>query len=111
MKISEIAAKIGVEEVCQIENEEFDIKKGYCCDLISEVMGRAEADSIWITVHTNMNVLAVASMLELKAVIISEGHKVDENFIKKAKEEQIALFYSDENSFILSGKLYGIGIR
>lgn len=111
MKISEISSNIGVEEVYKYENQEFDIKKGYCCDLMSEVMGKAEADSIWITVHTNMNVLAVASMLELKAVIIAEGHKVDENFIKRAEEEKIALFYSDENSFILSGKLYENGIR
>lgn len=111
MKISEIAEKIGVEAVYEPKDGDIDIKKGYCCDLMSEVMGRAEADSIWVTVHTNMNVLAVASMLDLKGVIISEGHKVDESFINRAKEEGIALFYSEENSFLISGKLYESGIR
>ena len=111
MKMCEIELKIGVKPVYEIKNGEIEINKGYCCDLMSVVMGKAEADSVRVTVHTKMNVLAVAAMLEIKAVIIAEGHKVEEEFIKRAEDEEIALFYAEENSFQISGKLYESGIR
>ncbi len=110
MKLYEIVEKIGLK-VKAMEEKDVEIEKGYCCDLLSEVMGRAEAGCIWITVHTNMNVLGVASMLDIKAVIIAEGHEADDTFIEKAREEGIALFESSENGFTLSGKLYEMGIR
>lgn len=110
MKLYEIVEKAGLK-IKVMEEQEVEIEKGYCCDLLSEVMGRAEAGCIWITVHTNMNVLGVASMLDIKAVVIAEGHEADDTFIEKAKEEGIALFESSENGFTLSGKLYEMGIR
>ncbi len=110
MKLYEIAEKFSLKTVC-IGNENIDIVKGYCCDLLSEVMGKAESGSIWITVHTNMNVMGVASMLDIKAIVIAEGHEVDEKFREKAVEEGIAVFETSENSFIISGKLYAEGIR
>lgn len=93
------------------ENMDLDIKKGYVCDLLSEVMGKAESESIWITVHTNMNVIAVAAMLDIKAVIITEGHTPNEKFIEKALEEKIAIFTTESNSFEITGKLYELGVR
>lgn len=111
MIIAEVESKIGVKAATTIKNGEFEIKRGYCCDLMSEVIGKAESDSIWVTVHTNMNVLAVASMIEIKAVIIAEGHEAGEEFLKKAEDEEIAVFYAKENSYIVSGKLYEAGIR
>lgn len=98
-------------EIAYLADENKNIESGYSCDLLSEVIGRAKANSIWITVHTNLNVLAVASMIDISAVIIAEGHELSEDFIKRAKEEEITVLLSDEDSYSIAGKLYEIGVR
>ena len=42
----------------------------YCCDLLSIVMGRAPANSLWVTVMGNVNAMAVASLADTACVVI-----------------------------------------
>ena len=52
MNLSEIVSKLNLEILVE-KNMDHNIEIGYVCDLLSEVMGKAKSDSIWITVHTN----------------------------------------------------------
>lgn len=110
MRLGDISSKCGLEAV-YIADENFEITKGYTCDLMSEVIGKAETGAIWVTVHNNMNVLGVAVMIDIKAVVIAEGHEITEQFLDKAREEGISLFKTNENGFNITGKLYSLGIR
>ena len=47
-----------------------EIGGGYTSDLLSDVMGHASAGNVWITLQTHKNVLAIASLKELAAVVI-----------------------------------------
>ena len=78
----------------------------YCCDLLSIVMGRAPADSAWVTVMGNMNSVAVASLADIGAIILADGVKPDENAIKRAEENGINIFLSDEPVFDTALKIY-----
>ncbi len=49
----------------------------YCGDLLSWVMGRAKADDVWITIMTNSNIIAVASLADTAVIILSEGVEPD----------------------------------
>ena len=71
----------------------------YMCDLLSYVIGRAKADCAWITIMTNSNVLAVASLVGAACVVITEGNEVAPDFIAKADELQIPLIISDKTSY------------
>ena len=51
----------------------------YCCDLLSIVMGRAPADSLWITVMGNVNAMAVSSLADTACVVLAEGMNLDED--------------------------------
>lgn len=92
-------------------NEKEEVEHGYVCDLLSEVMGKAPQNTIWVTVQSHLNIIAVAVIVGIKAIVVTNSHKVDEKTIKKAKEENIGIYYSDDNSFIISGRLYSIGIK
>ena len=78
----------------------------YCCDLLSVVMGKAPADSAWVTVMGNMNSVAVASLAEIGAIILADGVKPDDNAIKRAKENGINVFLSNESIFDTALKIY-----
>ncbi len=64
----------------------------FASDLLSHVMGNASESSILITVLNNINVLGVASLLDLSCVIFSHGIKVNDEIIVKANELNIPLF-------------------
>lgn len=64
----------------------------FASDLLSHVMGNAKEKNVLITVLNNINVLGVASLLDLSCVIFSSNTKVNEAIIIKANELNIPLF-------------------
>ncbi|MBN2046764.1 MAG: hypothetical protein JW750_02875 [Anaerolineaceae bacterium] len=86
-------------------------ESGYVCDLLSCVMAAAKPNSIWITIHTHLNVVAVAKQCGVAAVIITEGHIPDHATILRANEVGIPLLSTYHTSYYLVGKLWYLGIR
>jgi hypothetical protein len=84
---------------------------GYTSDLLSCVMSGAPHQSIWITLQAHNNIVAVAALLDLSAIIITEGAQPDTNTINKANQEEITLLSTDKSSFYVVGKLWELGLR
>lgn len=82
-----------------------DVECGYCGDLLSWVMGKAESGCAWLTVMNNINVAAVAVLRDVSCVILTEGVKPDDTLLERAKNEDITLYGSSENSFSLSAEI------
>ena len=66
----------------------------YTGDLLSWVMGRAEEGNVWVTIMTNINVLAVASLAGVSAVVVAENAEIEGGIVEKAKEQGINLLRS-----------------
>lgn len=77
-----------------IADGEREVTSCYIGDLLSWVMGRAKADSAWITIMSNVNVLAVATLADTSVVILAEGVMPDDEFIGIAKAKGVNLFVS-----------------
>ena len=71
----------------------------YAGDLLSWVMGRAEADSVWVTIMSNINVIAVASLSGVACVVLSEGVVPDEDAVKRAEIQEINLLSTTKTSY------------
>jgi hypothetical protein len=84
---------------------------GYASDLLSCVMAGAKNKGIWITLQSHGNIVAVAALLELSAIIVTEGAMPDPAIIEKANEQDIILLSTHEPSFAIAGKLWELGIR
>lgn len=72
---------------------------GYCGDLLSWVMGRAPADGAWLTIMSNLNVAAVASLTDVACVILTEGVAPDPPLLEKAKVQGINLLGTAESTY------------
>ncbi len=83
----------------------------YCCDLLSWVMSHAKDGDAWITVQTHINIVAIASLLNLACIIVPESIEVDSDTVAKADEEGIPIFSTDINSFKIFTKFYEAGMR
>lgn len=84
---------------------------GYASDLLSCVIARAKEGHIWVTLQAHINIIAVASLVGLAAVVITEGAQPDEATIAKAREEGINLLATTETTFTIVGKLAKLGIE
>ena len=112
MKLSQIVTELGLERLNGTEFEEdYDISSGYVSDLLSQVLASAKSDSIWLTIQSHMNIIGVAVMANIKAIVVCENHDVPDEVISKADSEKVTILRSQENAYILAGKLYERGIQ
>ncbi len=88
-----------------------EISGGYTSDLMSDVMGHAESGKVWITLQTHKNVIAIASLKELAAVILIKGLEPDVDMLAQAEEEGIPVLGSTEQAFEITGKLFNLLTR
>ncbi|MBN1219420.1 MAG: serine kinase [Anaerolineae bacterium] len=84
---------------------------GYAADLLSCVMTGAAGRGIWVTLQAHANVVAVAALLELSAVIITEAAMPEQAVIDKANEENITLLSTARPTFYVAGRLWELGLR
>lgn len=88
-----------------------DVKSGYCSDLLSCVMTGAEPEGIWITLMAHGNIVAVAALLDLTAIIITENAQPDQDTINKANEKGVTMLSTPHPSFHVIGKLWEMGLE
>jgi hypothetical protein len=86
--------------------ESTEVTRGITCDLLSEVMSSGGKADIWITVQSHSNIIAVALIVGIKAIILANGREFNADTISKAKEENVTLIKSPLGGFELSGILY-----
>lgn len=93
MTVSEMCEKCGFGVIALPEGDR-EVSGGYIGDLLSWVMGRAKADSAWITIMSNINIVAVASLTDVACIILAEGVTVDENIKSTAEAKGVNILSS-----------------
>ena len=80
-------------------NGERELKGCYIGDLLSLAMSKVEEDNLWITIQSNINIVAVASLTDAGCILICDGFSPDENALKKAIDEDIAIITTDKSAY------------
>ncbi|NLX89976.1 MAG: serine kinase [Firmicutes bacterium] len=111
MTVEEIVAELGLKVLTGREHLKREISSAYCCDLLSRVMSRSSKNSLWITIQTHPNIVAVAALVEMACIVIPENVTVDENTLAKAEEEHVVILSSSMSAYTVAGKLYSLGIH
>ncbi|MGB9667224.1 MAG: iron-sulfur binding hydrogenase [Candidatus Cryosericum sp.] len=110
MTLGELITALDVDIAVQAGLER-PVASGYTCDLLSEVIAKAAPGSVWVTIQTHINVVAVAAMVGISAIIVCEGRTCEPDVISHAVKEGIVLLYSKDSAFAVSGRLYELGLR
>ena len=104
MKVKELANILNLKAINEAETGR-DIIGAYTGDLLSWVMGRAKSDNVWVTIMSNINVIAVASLCDVSMVILSENSILDDEAMSKAKMQDINVYSSEKTSFELCSEI------
>ena len=108
MQVKEIVDILNLKIFGGSQGLDREITGGYTSDLLSDVMGHADSGKVWITLQTHKNVIAIASLKELAAVILIKGNTPDADMLAQAEDEGIPVLGTDEEAFETTGKLYNL---
>ncbi len=104
MKVADL---IKIPEITPVfvADQNREITDVYIGDLLSWVMGRAPENSAWLTIMSNQNVAAVATLADTSAVVLVEGVTPDDTLLNVAKDKGINLFSYTLTAYELAVKL------
>ncbi len=106
MKVKDIVEALNLKVLSGANGLDREIEGCYVSDLLSDVMGNAEMGNIWITLQTHKNVMAIASLKELAAVILVKGLNAGDDTLEQSNEEGIPFLSTTEETFETAGKIY-----
>jgi predicted transcriptional regulator len=106
MKVIDLIEKLGLEVFSGQNGLNNQVSGGYVSDLLSDVMGNATENEVWVTLQIHSNIVAVASLKDIAAIILVKGLKPDSNTMERSNSENIPLLGSSLATFELAGQLY-----
>lgn len=110
MRLEELSRKLSLEVRTAAGKLGTEVTGGYAADLLSCVMAKAQAGNVWVTLQSHPNVVAVASLLNLAGVIVTEGMIPDATTVDKAEEEGIPILTTELTTFTVVGRLFELGV-
>lgn len=108
MKVRELVDKLDLKVLSGENGLDREIDGCYVSDLLSDVMGNADAGNVWITLQTHKNVMAVASLKEMACVILVKNLTANEDTLNQSNEEEIPILQTSMETFEVTGKVYGL---
>jgi predicted transcriptional regulator len=106
MTVKDIVEKFNLRVYSGSAGLDREVKGGYCSDLLSDVMGFAEGGSVLVTIQAHKNVMAVASLKELAAVVLVKGIQPEQDTVEASESEGIPVLGTSEQCFEFAGALY-----
>jgi len=106
MIIQELVDKLGLKVFGGSQGLKNEVTGGYASDLLSDVMGNADAGQLWITLQTHKNVMAIASLKDLAAILLVNDNEPENDTLAQSNEEGIPLLGTSLGTFEITGKIY-----
>ncbi len=106
MQVDALVRELKLQVCCAGGNLGREVKGGYVGDLLSDVMANSKEGDIWITRQVHQNIVAVASLKDLAAIILIQGSEPAPDTASKANAEGIPILATDLPAFEIVGRIY-----
>lgn len=110
MNVKQLAERFDLKVAAGANGLEREISGGYCGDLLSDVMAHAPAGSVWLTVQGHANIVAVAVLREIAAVVLVGDRQPEAEALQKGDRENVPILRWPRSAYELAGKIYVTGI-
>ena len=111
MLLRDVVKALDLEVIADTGPMDAEVTGGYVSDLLSHVMGKAQSGQIWITMQGHQNIVAVAALSGLAAVVVADGIEAEEQTIGKARDQEVVLCKTSLPVFEIAGRLYQLGVK
>lgn len=108
MRLSNVVATLGLKVLTSEPDLKIGVRNGLVCDLLSVVLARAKPQDLWITIQRHQNIVAVAKVTSVAAIVLADGIVPEQAVIDRASKEGITLLTTDKPSFTVCGLLFAL---
>ena len=98
MTIAEIA-DVCAAEIIALPEAPAVIDAAYASDLLSDVMAHASPGAVLITVQNHLNTVAVATLADIRAILVCHNRNLPDDMMAAAQREGIALLRTPLDQF------------
>ena len=106
MKLCEVIDELGLTPVVLAAGAgELAVDAAYCGDLLSDVLAHAQPRMLWFTIQAHVNIIAVAQLRDIAAVVLVNGAAPDPQTVAKARAQGVNICSSTETSAALCMRL------
>jgi predicted transcriptional regulator len=110
LKLREVKEILDADVIVGDEKLEIEVRTAFGADLMSDVLSFAKAGCLLLTGLTNTQVVRIANVLDMAAIILVRGKKPPAETISMAKSLQIPILTTKYILFETAGRLYAKGI-
>jgi hypothetical protein len=89
-----------------VHGPDVDISAGYASDLLSDVMANCPEGAVWLTLQRHLNVIAVAQLKRIAAIVVTNGGRPDDPVLEKAGEENVSVLVTPLDTFSAAGQIH-----
>lgn len=107
MTVKQLAKQFEYRVLCMPDPLK-EVRGGYAGDLLSWVMGRMGADCAWVTIMSNVNIIAVATLTEPACIVLSEDAEPEEMVLQRAKEQGINVLATAKDTFSVCSEIASV---
>ena len=109
MKLKDVIDILDLEVLSGSIDGDIEVEGAYVADLLSCVMAGAQENQLWFTLQTHLNIVAVASLAGLAAIVVTEGAPVGEETLAKAEAQAVVILRSPAPTFETLARLIKAG--
>ena len=106
MKVSDLVKELDLTVYGGESGLDKEVTGGYSSDLLSDVMGNAEEGQVWITLQVHKNIMAVALLKEISAIILVKGLIPEDDVKEISNQKEIPVLGTSLDAFTLAGRIY-----
>lgn len=110
MNVNEVVEKLGLKVEAGRNGLDREVTGGYTSDLLSDVMANAREGNIWVTLQIHENIIAVAILAKIAAVIITGSREPAAGVTQQADTEGLPILSTEKSTFETVVTLGGIGV-
>ena len=106
MTVQNLIVDFSLEVLCCGDKAaEKEVRGGYCGDLLSWVMSKANEGDCWLTVMGNVNSIGVAVLTDVACILLTENSAFDDDAKLRAEQNGVIVLRSKENALDLAVKI------
>ena len=98
MTVAVFTEQVGFRTI-SMPSPDKEVQGVYIGDLLSWVMGRADSQNVWITIMSNINTVAVATLTDISCIVLAEGVMPDEDMLRTANNKDVNILSTDLSAY------------
>ncbi len=109
MTVNELKETLSLS-VITLPDGDRPVEGAYIGDLLSWVMGRARSGNAWVTIMSNLNIVAVAALSDVSCILLCENVEADAAVVETAASKEINILSSPLSAYELACELARVGV-